>query len=215
MPRPKLLDLFCCSGGASVGYRDAGFDVTGVDLEYQSLYPLERFYQADALDFVSRYGHKFDAIAASPPCQGYSAMRHLHPGAKHPMLIEETRAALEATGKPYIIENVVGAPLRNPVTLCGSMFNLGSNGHTLKRHRLFESNVPLTTPADACKGKSVRGVYGSLNNKRDMSTQRGIKFTLAEAREAMGTPWLDAKHIVQAIPPAYTEHLGRQLIEHC
>src|SRR4051812_9767099 len=114
--RPRLLDLFCGQGGAGEGYARAGFDVVGVDLDPQPRYP-HPFEQGDALEYVKANGHQFDVVHASPPCQAYSITRHTH-HVTHPELIEPTRAALVATGLPYVIENVEGAPLLDPVTLC-------------------------------------------------------------------------------------------------
>ena len=118
----RLLDLFCCAGGAGKGYVDAGFEVVGVDIDPQPNYPFE-FHQADAIEFVSAHGHEFDAIHASPPCQAFSKTKTLHDN-EHPDLIEPTREALIATGKPWVIENVVGAPLINPIKLTGQHFGM-------------------------------------------------------------------------------------------
>src|SRR5690606_31607000 len=146
----RLLDLFCCEGGAAVGYHRAGFDVVGVDLEgkFAKRYPFE-FHQGDALEFVKERGHEFDAIHASPPCQGYSR-GNAGRETKWPKLIPATRDALAATGKPYVIENVkdAGPEMVDPVGLCGCMFDLstidtdGVRIH-LQRLRLFESNVSI------------------------------------------------------------------------
>ena len=116
----RLLDLFCCAGGAGAGYAAAGFEVVGVDIDPQPRYPFE-FVQGDALEYVAEHGHKFDVIHASPPCQAFSRTKTLHTN-EHPDLIEPTRAALRATGKPYVIENVVGAPLLDPIKLDGRHF---------------------------------------------------------------------------------------------
>jgi DNA (cytosine-5)-methyltransferase 1 len=143
MKRPLLLDLFCKAGGAGMGYHRAGFDVVGVDIEPQPRYPF-RFVQADALEFLAAHGREFDAIHASPPCQKYCALRHLAKTEDYPDLIPETRELLEATGRPWVIENTPGAPLRSPLILCGTMFRLRTNcGAELRRHRLFESNCFL------------------------------------------------------------------------
>jgi DNA (cytosine-5)-methyltransferase 1 len=148
--RPRLLDLFCGAGGAAVGYHRPGFDVVGVDIKPQSNYPFE-FHQADALEFPLE---GFNAIHASPPCQGYSQLAAMHPGREYPLLIEPTRELLLSTGLPYVIENVEGAPLpRHPQLdgtwgfwLCGSMFGLGVTRGFLRRHRLFETNFPVVQP---------------------------------------------------------------------
>jgi DNA (cytosine-5)-methyltransferase 1 len=226
MPRvPKLLDLFACAGGASMGYHMAGFDVTGVDLNPQPNYPFE-FHQADALQFVEDHGHEYDAITASPPCQAYSTTRALH-SRVHPQLIEPVRSLLESSGKPYVIENVPGAPLKDPVVLCGSMFGL-----RVRRHRLFESNTalkPLTCDHDwqdddkafelrvsKARGKSrwsgIVPVHGSGQLLFDGEGNPAKE--LQVARYAMGIDWMTKKELNQAIPPAYTKYLGEQLIQH-
>ncbi len=158
----RLLDLFCCAGGAGAGYARAGFTVTGVDVEPQRRYPFA-FLQRDVLTLSAGWiRDNFDAVHASPPCQGYSTMRHAPRTTGAPLLIDETRALLEATGLPWIIENVAGArwAMRDPVTLCGTMFGLGAIGHELRRHRLFESNVSLFVPPCAHTSGPVVGVYG-------------------------------------------------------
>lgn len=164
--RPRVLDLFCCAGGAAMGYHRAGFEVVGVDLAPQPNYPFE-FIQADALEYVAEHGHEFDVRHASPPCQAFSKTRTLH-GNTHPELVEPTREALREVGGPYIIENVVGAPLEDPLMLCGSEFGMQApdvDGTPLKllRHRLFESNVPLMG-AGGCRhdpGILTASVYGA------------------------------------------------------
>lgn len=136
--KPKLLDLFCCAGGAAVGYHKAGFDVTGVDLRKYN-YPFE-FVEADAMKLDRSFVGGFDAIHASPPCQAYSDLAKRNGNADMwPRLIEPVRAMLRASGKPYVIENVDGAPLLDPVILCGTMFR----GLRVLRHRLFETNFPV------------------------------------------------------------------------
>lgn len=158
----RLLDLFCNAGGAGMGYHLAGFEVVGVDLHPQKNYPFA-FIQHDALTLDPRFLATFDAIHASPPCQGYTSMRHA-PGAKGAArLIGPTRAMLERTGLPWIIENVEDArpEMRDPLTLCGSMFSLGAQGCRLQRHRLFESNVAISAPKPCQHDEQpVIGVYG-------------------------------------------------------
>jgi DNA (cytosine-5)-methyltransferase 1 len=141
LTKPRLLDLFCCAGGAAMGYHQAGFEVVGVDIAPQRRYPFA-FIQSDALKLDPRFLALFDAIHASPPCQAYSKAQRLRKN-DHPDLIIPTRKMLEATGLPYVIENVPGSPLRSPATLCGGMFS------ELKvyRHRWFETNQPLWWPA--------------------------------------------------------------------
>lgn len=211
--RPKALDLCCCAGGASMGLWRAGFDVVGVDIEPQPRYPFA-FIQADALD-VRFQG--FDFIWASPPCQAHTAMRHA-PGAKgdaNPKLIAPLRKRLAASGVPWVMENVEGAPLRDPVTLCGSMFGLGAQGYQLQRHRLFESNFAI--PSLECRhGKRpVIGVYGGHARCRAASAGgRGTKDKWrgghkAAASKALGIDWMTLGELSEAIPPAYAEHIGR------
>lgn len=214
-PRPRLLDLFCCEGGAATGYARAGFEVVGVDIEAQPLYPFE-FVEGDALallpDLLDRY--RPQAIHASPPCQAYSTITA--DKSRHPELIEPTRAALRATGLPYVIENVEGARLHldHGVKLCGSSFGLA-----VRRHRYFESNVALWSMpcAHGTQGRPI-GVYGDHpeddhDYRRPDGTRRGAKaLTLDHAREVMGMPWASWHGCVEAIPPAYTEFLGERLL---
>ena len=226
--RPRLLDLFCGAGGCSVGYERAGFEVVGVDLGFQPNYPFE-FHQADALEYLQELldhlypFEAFDAIHASPPCQAYSVLRHAaeHKGSDYVDLVDDTRQLLKASGLPYVIENVPGAPLQASVVLCGSMFGLKSNGRQLRRHRLFETNVPMMSPPCNHQGETI-GVYGgsptgryTFGNgaKKDYYNRRGgYQGTIAEKREAMGIDWMNAREINQAIPPAYTEWLGSYLM---
>lgn len=212
MARPKLLDLFCCEGGAGVGYHRAGFDVTGVDISPQPRYPFP-FAQFDAIAYVLAYGEQFDAIHASPPCQRYSTMT-ADPDA-HPDLIGLTRTALQQIGRPYVIENVAGArpELDHPVMLCGSGFGLG-----VRRHRLFESNVPLWGMPCAHTDAPV-GVYGSHPDERQHmrpdGTSRGVKArTDAEASAALGgVDWMSWHGMRECIPPTYAQYVGEQLLE--
>ena len=221
MNRPRLLDLFCCAGGASMGYHRAGFDVVGVDLVASKRYPFE-FHQGDALEFVKEHGHEFDAIAASPPCKVHTDLKAFS-GEQHVDLIPDTRAALIASGKPYVIENVEGAPLLDPVMLCGSSFDLG-----VERHRGFESNVPLYGPA--CDHERQAAISPGYPVKRYHSGKpvvtmsrivgvfgRGQGLGPGEVdlwRRAMGIDWMTRDELREAIPPAYTEYLGRQLVLH-
>lgn len=217
MSRPRLLDLFCCAGGAGMGYHRAGFEVVGVDIDPQKNYPFE-FHQADALEFLAEHGHEFDAIHASPPCQAYSAMKHMPDAKTHPELIEPTRDALVATGKPFVIENVVGAPLEASIVLCGSMFGLGAAGFSLQRHRQFESNVALLLPGSCSHQGPTIGVYGGHVRCRSSKYWResGADFPgmdkKALANEAMGIDWMTMNQLSEAIPPAYTELIGKQLL---
>ena len=218
--RPTLLDLYCGAGGASMGYHRAGFEVIGVDIKPQPRYPFP-FVQADALDYLLEFGDRFDAIHASPPCQAYSqskAMNKNNPQRRiHPDLVAPTRALLERIGRPWIIENVVGAPLSgNVIKLRGNSFGL-----KVKRDRLFESSVLLLAP-DLVPMVGHSGIRGALT--RAPSMQRGDcdylcvvgkNFLIDEARAAMGIDWMTSREICLAIPPAYTEWIGRQLINYC
>ena len=201
----RLLDLYCGAGGAARGYADAGFEVVGVDIAPQPNYPYE-FYRADALDFLAWGASDFDAIHASPPCQAYSQAQRIR-NREHPDLIGATRQALAQTGKPYVIENVVGSPLHNPVMLCGAMFP----ELRVYRHRLFESSFPLTAPEDPphywplCKmGRPpLQGEFMHV-----VGNFSGAQY----ARNAMGIPWMARNELREAIPPAYTNFVGRQLL---
>jgi DNA (cytosine-5)-methyltransferase 1 len=217
-PRPRLLDLFCCEGGAGAGYAAAGFDVVGVDLADRPRYPFE-FVQADALDYVAAHGHEFDAIHASPPCQAYTTLRATS-SREHPDLVDPTRAALVATGRPWILENVPGAPLPDAVMLCGSMFGLGAvcdDGiyRQLRRHRLFEHHPAVDLwPPYSCdhRGQPV-GVYGTGGGDTTAEAgRRGFKATPAVAAAALGVDWMTRYGMSQSIPPAYTEWIGAALL---
>ena len=207
----KLLDLFCGAGGAGMGYHQAGFDVVGVDCEPQPNYPFD-FYQGDALAYLLEYGHEFDAIHASPPCQGYSALgkgtnANSH---KHPKFIDSTRQLLKATGLPYVIENVPQSPLENRITLCGEMFGLG-----VIRHRWFESNVLVMQPEHIPHRGLVRGWrHGKMQDGPYLAVygRGGYKGTLDEWRRAMGIDWMTrVAEFNNAIPPAYTKYMGQWL----
>jgi len=220
MGKPKLLDLFCGAGGAARGYQRAGFYVVGIDLCPQPNYCGDEFIQADAFDSVVDL-MRFDAIHASPPCQGYTVLRNAPGALGGPRLISRTRGLLQATGKPWIIENVEAArpAMRNPLLLCGSMFGLKSQGCELRRHRLFESNLDLSAPTCNHTDGPVVGVYGGHARKR--SAKHGGRGTRdvwlgghrAAVTEAMGMDWGTLTEISEAIPPAYTEFLGRQLLK--
>lgn len=216
--RPTLLDLFCKAGGASRGYMDAGFLVVGVDIEPQPRYCGHAFYQADALSFVRNFGHLFDVIAASPPCQRYSRTRKILEGKgianRYADLLEDTRSALRATGRPFVIENVTAAPLLDPVVLCGTMFGL-----RVYRHRGFESDVALTAPPahepHTVSTGSHRG-YSTIANGGGFITVGGNNFRRVEGAAAMAIDWpMTRRELAEAIPPAYTRWIGEQLMRQC
>jgi DNA (cytosine-5)-methyltransferase 1 len=219
----RLLDLFCCEGGAGAGYARAGFDVTGVDVKAQRRYPFT-FHQADALEYVAEHGHKYDVIHASPPCQAYSITKHTH-SVKHPDLLGPTRDALVATGKPYVIENVPGAPLDHPVTLCGASFGLTATDKdgaqlVLRRHRLFESNVWLSPVECEClvykdRGYQIGGVYGGgSQDKHDAKHRRHGGYTPGKPvmSSLIGAKWMTLHGLAQSIPPAYTAYIGTEVL---
>ena len=214
MLRLKLLDLFSNAGGAGFGYWRAGYQVTGVDIVHQPNYPFP-FVQADALEYLAEHGHEYDVIHASPPCQRYSkATKRWGAGDEHEGLVAQTRKALIANKRPWVIENVVGAPLINPMVLCGSMFGLGASVggelRQLHRHRLFESSVPLAPKGpDRHVGKAI-GVYGAAGGSSARSGE--VNGSLAQWREAMGIDWTTGVELAQAIPPAYSEWVGRQMM---
>jgi DNA (cytosine-5)-methyltransferase 1 len=209
---PRLLDAFCCAGGATRGYQLAGFHVTGVDISPQPRYIGDEFHQGDALEFIAEHGHEYDVIAASPPCQAYSVTRTLHT-TDYPMLVEDVRAALIATGRPYVIENVEGAPMRGALVLCGTEFGLRAGPYWLRRHRLFESNVMLYGAGGCnCHGRLTAHVTGHL--PRFTYTGKGNQMGGAEARVAMEIDWMTNAEIVEAIPPAFTRFIGEQLMAH-
>lgn len=214
--KPRLLDLFCCAGGAGIGYSRAGFDVVGVDIKPQPNYPLP-FIQADALTLDQKFLGLFDAIHASPPCQSYSDLaKRNRNGDKWPRLIEPVREMLVQTGLPYIIENVDGAPLAGAVVLCGTMFP----GLRVLRHRLFEANFEIVPPAHKKHPKvhtfdKRKSHFGKTNEWKDfVQVTGGGNCTLAAAREAMGIDWMTKGEINESIPPAYTELVGRELLRH-
>lgn len=215
--KPKLLDLFCGAGGASMGYHLAGFDVTGVDIKPQKHYPFE-FFQDDAIEFCRKHGSDFDVIHSSPPCQAHTVLKFCqknNPGydKRHIDLIPQTREVLKQIGKPYIIENVMLAPLEgNVIVLCGTYFGL-----KVYRHRQFETSwfmlqIPHIAHRDnvtgAGKGKSNKGFISVTGNGGF-----GHGVTIEYVKMAMGIDWMTRKELSQAIPPAYTRYIGKIILE--
>lgn len=211
----RLLDLFAGAGGAATGYARAGFEVTGVDLHAQPNYPF-RFCQDDALRFLERElaegpPYWFDAIHASPVCYGWSKMRDCRPGSKddQPDYITPLRPLLQATGLPWVMENVPGSPLENPIRICGSGLGL-----TLQRHREFECSFPAWGVPCNHGSNAWNPDYGhSTGRKRRRVPVIGewrVPKLLQE--EAMGIDWMTLEELTEAVPPAYTEHLGAQLL---
>jgi DNA (cytosine-5)-methyltransferase 1 len=208
--RPRLLDLFCGAGGAAMGYHRAGFDVVGVDIKPQPRYPFP-FFQGDALTFPLE---GFDAIHASPPCQAYTTMNNRH-GSRSLPLIAETRARLSGAGVPGVMENVMGAlsEMRQPIRLTGEMFGL-----RVHRARLFESSCLLLVGTPPPRQADPVAIYGKFDGRRlwtraDGSELRACK-NMKEAQAAMGIDWMTWDELREAIPPAYTEFIGRQLLRH-
>lgn len=223
----RALDLFCCAGGATRGLQFAGFHVTGVDNRPQPRYCGDVFHRGDALTFPLE---GYDFIWASPPCQAHTSMKTMHNAKAHLDLIPETRARLKASGIPYVIENVVGAPI-DGFTLCGTMFGLGVEDAELRRHRLFEASFPVLAPQCQHGARDVLGVYGGhVRNRRRARTigiygegardsrrkhDKGVPdFTVEQGRIAMGIDWMTLAELSQAIPPAYSEFIGRAALRH-
>jgi DNA (cytosine-5)-methyltransferase 1 len=203
--KPRLLDLFCGAGGAAMGYRRAGFEVVGVDIKLQPRFPFT-FIQADALEYCREHGNEFDAIHASPPCQAYSPLKALS-DKEYPDLVALTREALGRVGKPWVIENVMSAPLLAGVTLCGGMFGLRTY-----RHRRFESSVFMFQP------EHPKHVTPTRTKRRREGWDAGEFVSITGdvgvyvGPEAMGIDWMSGDELCQAIPPAYAEWIGRQLM---
>lgn len=189
-----------------MGYHRAGFEVVGVDIKPQPHYPFE-FHHGDALEWPL---DGFDVVHASPPCQAYSTMRRgLWKDRDHPDLVASTRDRI--SGLPYVIENVPSAPLRDPVMLCGTMFGLTAGGYGLRRHRIFESNIEFFAPAMCNHELPALPVYGHSGGS---SRRDGLKFPgVAVWRDGMDIQWMTGKELAQAIPPAYTEYIGRTILE--
>jgi DNA (cytosine-5)-methyltransferase 1 len=210
--KPKLLDLFCCAGGAAAGYHKAGFEIVGVDIKPQPRYPFE-FIQANALTFPLS---GFNAIHASPPCQRYSDLARRNGNAhEHPDFVPVVRRRLRRSGLPFIIENVEGSPLISPIMLCGTMFP----GLRVLRHRLFESNILFEVPKHG-KHPLVfthdkrKPHWGKIDqDKSFVMVNGGGNCSIKNAKAAMQIDWMTKPELNEAIPPAYTEFLGKQLLQ--
>ena len=216
----KILDLFCCAGGASMGLHQAFPDaeIVGVDIDNQPRYPFT-FVKADAVEYPVG---GFDLIWASPPCQGYCALKVMPNAREHPLLIPVVRKKLQDAGKPWIMENVVGAPLEHPFMLCGSMFKLESHGYQVRRHRLFETSFPVTVPFSCQHAEKTMGIYGAkvrdiAQEKRHYSKPKetrgepvGVVLPQEWGREATGITWTNMQELSESIPPAYSRWIGEQ-----
>ncbi len=225
--KPRLLDLFCGAGGSAQGYADAGFEVIGIDIEPQPNYPFE-FIQADAIDFLAsdvwcspegeeQHG-RIACIHSSPPCQAFTAYKRTGNVGEYPDLIEPTRELLRAAGLPWVMENVEGAPLQNPTMLCGSAFGLD-----IRRHRLFETNFPLMSPGCA-HGSQAPNRFPGGRSKERTGTNRGLVRNTVEIgtwdtplevqEAAMQIDWMTLEELSEAVPPAFTSHIGSYLLQH-
>lgn len=209
----RALDLYCGAGGATKGLQRAGFHVTGVDNRAQKRYCGDAFIQASVLGMCCEDLHDFDFVWASPPCQDSSpaARAAKKKGKVYPQLIPQTRRLLSQSGRPFVIENVPGAPLRgNVVRLCGTSFDL-----KVFRHRIFECSFPLLVPPCSHAGKRIgRGYFSVAGGSGRWSSWNGIEYgfskgTIADWRGAMGIDWMTRAEIVEAIPPAYSEFIAR------
>lgn len=218
----RLLELFSCASGTGMGFQRAGFDIVSVDIEPQPNCPHE-FIQADALEVLEDrpFLRSFHAIAAAPPCQGYSNL-NAYNHKPYPKLIAPVRSRLIAAGLPYVIENVeaAGPELRDPVMLCGPMFGL-----KVYRHRLFETNWSVAAPThEPHAALCARNGYLPTPERPFMSIHGG-KHSRAwqnAACDAMGMPWIKVsaggdvkrgiREVCEAVPPAYTDFIGRQLL---
>lgn len=207
--RPRLLDAFCGAGGCSAGYDAAGFDVTGVDIKPQPRYPY-RFIQGDALEYIAAHGREFDVIHASPPCQAYTSLGALHPEKEYPDLLAATRRALQATGRPWAIENVMGAPVHSGIKLCGTMFGL-----RVYRHRWFETPFLIMQPPHPPHLVKAGGHKSQRQRKAHYLAGGFVTITGnvgSYCGPAMGIDWMTGEELSQAIPPAYTKLIGGHLM---
>ncbi len=213
MSRPRLLDLFCGAGGAAMGYHRAGFDVVGVDINPQPHYPFE-FHQGDAMTWPL---DGFDAIHASPPCQAYSIMRNLPwlAGREYWDSVPPTLERLRNVSVPWVVENVRGAPL-DGIMLCGQMFGLRlSHGDPVYKHRLFQSSQFMLAPGhpkhiEVLQGGSLLGDRGNISGRGRPQRTRGR--TRERPGGTLSLDWMTQIERAQAIPPAYTEWIGAQLL---
>jgi DNA (cytosine-5)-methyltransferase 1 len=205
----EVLDLFCGAGGAARGYQLAGFQVTGVDHQPQPRYCGERFVQAEALAYLAAHGREYALIHASPPCQPYSCLKAF--ARPQPRLVPALRDALWRCGRPFVMENVPGAPLHFPLLLCGTMFGLATpNGAQLRRHRLFECSHLVLAPGECQHGPRTVTIAGHhfREKKRFLRTRQGT-VSLADAQHAMGIDWMTKSELAQALPPIYTWWIGQ------
>jgi DNA (cytosine-5)-methyltransferase 1 len=208
MRRPRLLDLFCCQGGAAMGYHRAGFEVTGVDVVPQPRYPFA-FVQADALEYLAEHWAEFDAYHASPVCKRYSTATPGRTRESHPDQIAATRAALQGAGRPWVIENVPGAPLRADLVVCGCTVGL----HEIERERWFETSWHARELRQPCYHRTSPITVAGHGEPSGPRMTQGVIARTADWRRAMGIDWMTRDGLAQAIPPAYTEHVGAHLLE--
>ena len=223
----RVLDLFCGAGGAAMGFRRLGFYVVGVDIKPQPRYAGDEFYQADAMKWLAdkELMSGWDLVWASPPCQGYCAMKTMINRREHPKLVDAVRDLLQGYEVSWVIENVFGAPLIDPVMLCGSHFGLQtSNGYQLRRHRYFEADFQLRNGRACTHANKTVGIYGA--KARDIAQEKrhygqpkdtrgepvGVVMNRQYAFEAMGIDWMNMDELSEAIPPAYSEYIGKEFL---
>ncbi|HEX6968935.1 MAG TPA: hypothetical protein VF174_09035 [Micromonosporaceae bacterium] len=211
--KPRLLDLFCGAGGAARGYQLAGFHVTGVDINPQPRYAGDEFVQADAMTFPL---DGYDAIHASPPCQDHTPLSGIAGKHGNGWMLAATLGRLRDQPAPWVVENVPGAHMPGAYTLCGRSFGIAK----LRRHRQFLTSFPMIVPPCACSRRvQPIGVYGDLsrNDRVFKNSKDGIprlRAGIQTARDLLDCPWMDARELTQAIPPAYTALIGEYLLEH-